>query len=346
MKDTTHKMTDISDLGEFGLIQRLTGDIMAKNSSTIKGIGDDAAVMQYEGEQIVATSDLMIEGIHFNLAYTPLKHLGYKAAVVNFSDVLAMNALPRQLIVSIAISNRFSVEALDELYDGIKYACKEYDVDLVGGDTSSSPKGMFLSATAIGSAKKGNIVFRNGAKAGDILCVTGDLGAAYAGLQLLERENEIFKSDPMIQPRLEGYDYILQRQLRPRARIDIIRFFNEEGLIPGSMIDISDGLSSEIVHLSTSSGLGCKLFEEKIPIAQETGELAGELEMESLIFALNGGEDYELLFSVSPGDFEKIKDNKDISPIGHFTPKEQGIHLILRNGSSIELFSKGYNAFV
>jgi len=345
MSENKQQITDISELGEFGLIQRLTQDFTLRNIQSIKGIGDDAAVLAYVGEQIVVTNDLLIEGVHFNLAYTPLKHLGYKAAVVNISDILAMNAFPKQLLVSFAVSNRFGIEALEELYQGIKIACEEYGTDLVGGDTSSSQKGLFLSVTAIGSAQKDEIVYRSGAKVNDILCVTGNLGAAYMGLQLLERENRIFLQDPMIQPNLDGFDYILERQLRPRARIDIIKYLKEIRVRPTSMIDISDGLSSEIIHLCTNSGVGCMLFAEKIPIVDETSKMAAELNMEPIVCALNGGEDYELLFSISPSDYEKIKDNNEISVIGHFVPQEEGLKLVLSNVQVVDLSPKGWNAF-
>jgi thiamine-monophosphate kinase len=345
MQENNQKNTGLQEIGEFGLIQRLTNDIKLKNIQSIKGVGDDAAVLAFSGEQIVVTSDLLIEGIHFNLAYTPLLHLGYKAVVVNISDVIAMNAFPRQIIVSLAISNRFGVEAIEELYKGIKIACDDYGVDLVGGDTSSSQRGLFLSITAIGSAFKEDIVYRSGAAVNDILCVTGNLGASYIGLQLLERENKIFLEDPQIQPNLDGYDYILQRQLKPQARIDIINYFRELGIRPSSMIDISDGLSSETIHLCNSSGLGCNLFVEKIPIAPETKDMADEFNIEPVVCALNGGEDYELLFSVTPADFEKIKDNTEITAIGHFTARESGLKLILSNEQIVDLSPKGWNAF-
>lgn len=341
----TAKITELSQLGEFGLIQKLTNDIILRNIETVKGVGDDAAVLYYPGEQIVVTNDLLIEGIHFNLAYVPLKHLGYKAAIVNISDILAMNAIPKQLIVSFAVSNRFGVEALEELYLGIKTACNFYKVDIVGGDTCSSQKGLFLSVTAIGSAQKENIVYRKGAKENDILCVTGNLGAAYLGLQLLERENKIYLSDPQIQPQLEGYDYILQKQLRPEARIDIIRYFKDNNIVPTSMIDISDGLSSETIHLCNNSGIGCNIFEDKIPFAEETVLAAGEFGIEPLMCALNGGEDYELLFSVTPSDFVKIQENPLITAIGHFAGKDDSLKLVMQNGSSIELSPKGWNSF-
>jgi thiamine-monophosphate kinase len=339
------KITSLSDIGEFGLIQRLTKDFTLRNVQSIKGIGDDAAVLAYVGEQILVTNDLLIEGVHFNLAYTPIKHLGYKSAVVNISDILAMNAFPKQLLVSFAVSNRFGLEALEELYEGIRIACEEYGVDLVGGDTCSSQKGLLLSVTAIGSAQKDQVVYRGGAKINDIICVTGNLGAAYMGLQLLERENKIFQEDPLIQPQLDGYDYILERQLRPVARMDMINYLRDKGIKPSSMIDISDGLSSDAIHLCSSSGLGCKLFAEKIPIADETSKMAAELSMEPVVCALNGGEDYELLFSVSPSDYEKVQDSQDITPIGHFVSKEEGIKLVLSNIQSIDLSPKGWSAF-
>jgi thiamine-monophosphate kinase len=344
-ENNSNKITSLSELGEFGLIQRLTNDIVLKNVQSIKGVGDDAAVLEYADEQIVVTNDLLIEGIHFNLAYTPLKHLGYKSVTVNISDVLAMNACPRQVLVSFAVSNRFGIEAIDELYKGIKSACTDYQVDLVGGDTCPSSKGLFISITAIGGAKKENIVFRSGATINDVLCVTGSLGAAYMGLQLLERENAIFKADPLIQPNLDGNEYILQKQLQPQARMDIIQFFKEQGIKPTSMIDISDGLSSETLHLCKNSGLGCNLFEEKIPIAEETIKMANEFGIEPIVCALNGGEDYELLFSVSPSDYGKIQNNQEIMAIGHFTAKEEGFKLITRNGSAIDLSPKGWNGF-
>jgi thiamine-monophosphate kinase len=345
MQEQDSKKNSLEEIGEFGLIQKLTNNIKLKNIQSIKGVGDDAAVLAFSGEQIVVTNDLLVEGIHFNLAYTPLKHLGYKAVVVNVSDVIAMNAFPRQIIVSLAVSNRFGVDAIEELYEGIKIACDEYDIDLVGGDTSSSPKGLFLSITAIGSAFKEDIVYRSGAAVNDILCVTGNLGASYIGLQLLERENRIFLEDPQIQPNLVGYDYILQRQLRPQARIDIISYFREKEIKPTSMIDISDGLSSETIHLCNNSSLGCNLFAEKFPIASETKEMAEEFNIEPVVCALNGGEDYELLFSLSPADYEKVKNNSEITAIGHFTAREKGLKLILSNEQVVDLSPKGWNAF-
>ncbi|MDF1547338.1 MAG: thiamine-phosphate kinase [Bacteroidales bacterium] len=345
-KNKTDNKTELADLGEFGLIKRLTENIQLRNNQTVMGVGDDACVLEYSEEQLVVTNDLLIEGVHFDLGYTPLMHLGYKAVVVNVSDVLAMNAFPKQVLVSIAVSNRFGLEAIEELYKGIHLACKDYGVDLVGGDTSSSTKGLFLSITAIGSAPKERIVYRSGAGLNDILCVSGDLGGAYMGLQLLERENQIFRADPNIQPDLSGNDYVLQRQLRPQARIDIITFLKKQDIIPSSMIDISDGLSSEAIHLCLNSGLGCKIFEDKIPIAMETDSLAEEFGIESAVCALNGGEDYELLFSIKPADYEKIKSNPSISAIGHFTDKAEGMSVVGKNGAKIPLNAQGWNAFL
>jgi len=338
-------MIKLEDIGEFGLIEHLTKDIKIQNKETIKGIGDDSAVLVYENEKIVVTTDLLLEGIHFNLSYVPLKHLGYKAAVVNISDVIAMNAKPKQLVVSIAISNRFDVAAIDEIYKGIKLACENYGVDIVGGDTSSSQQGLIISITAIGSAKTENLVYRNGAKESDLICVSGNLGAAYMGLQLLEREKEIFKSDPNIQPDLSGYDYILQRQLKPEARYDIYKFLKENKIKPNSMIDISDGLSSEIMHICNNSQVGCLIYEEKIPIDDETKKMADEFEISTLVPVLNGGEDYELLFTVNLKDYEKIKTNKQISVIGHICKKEKGVLLHRIDNSTMNLASEGWNAF-
>jgi thiamine-monophosphate kinase len=333
------------NMGEFELIDLLTRNIKIYNRETVVGIGDDAAVLAFENEQILVTNDVLIEGIHFDLAYVPLKHLGYKAAIVNFSDVYAMNAKPKQLVVSIAVSNRFSTDMLQELYAGIKLACDNYKVDLVGGDTSSSRSGMFLSLTAIGSAPKNEIVYRNTAQKGDYICVSGDLGAAYVGLHLLKRENEIFQADPSMQPVLEGYDYILQRQLKPEARADIYQYLKQKEIIPTSMIDVSDGLSSEILHICNNSGTGCKIFENKIPIAPETESMADELGIDPTVCALNGGEDYELLFTVSQDDYEKLTAEPQISIIGHITGKDEGTNLISIGGNVMPLHAKGWNAF-
>ena len=337
------KQTNISELGEFGLIDRLTKAIKLKNESTVKGVGDDAAVLNYEGKQVVVSSDLLTEGIHFNLMYVPLKHLGYKAVVVNLSDIFAMNAVPKQITVCIAISGKFSVEAVEEIYSGIHLACEKYGVDLVGGDTTSSLTGLTISITAIGEGKKEDIVMRSGAKPNDLLCVSGDLGGAYMGLQLLERENEVFKVNQNMQPQLEGYDYILERQLKPEARGDIIAAFKRLGIKPTSMIDISDGLSSEIMHLCNNSGTGCSVFEDKIPLDLQTKKMAEELSINPLVAALNGGEDYELLFTIPLEDHEKIKNDPDFTIIGHMTEAGEGINLVTAGGSAIPLQAQGWN---
>ncbi len=341
MEDNNLKLS-IESLGEFGLIDHLTQKIALKNSSTIKGVGDDAAVLDYRNETIVVTTDLLTEGVHFNLMYVPLKHLGYKAVVVNLSDVYAMNATPKQITVSIAISKRFNLEAIEQVYEGIHLACENYGVDLVGGDTTSSLTGLTICITAIGSAPKEKLVYRSGARPNDLLCVTGDLGGAYMGLQLLERENEVFKVNPKVQPKLEGYDYILQRQLKPEARKDMVEAFGKMGIQPTSMIDISDGLSSEILHLCKNSGVGCRLYEEKIPYADQTKLLAEEFSINPIVAALNGGEDYELLFTLPLADYDKIKNDPDISIIGHMTPKDEGPMLVTTGGSLIPLQAQGW----
>ena len=337
------KHTPLSDLGEFGLIDRLTDQIRIKNASTLVGVGDDAAILNYPDKKIVVTTDLLTEGIHFNLMYVPLKHLGYKAVVVNLSDVFAMNATPRQITVSVAISSKFSLEAMEELYSGIHLACEKYGVDLIGGDTTSSLTGLTISVTAIGEAKEEELVYRSGARVNDLLCVSGDLGGAYMGLQLLERENEVFKVNPTSQPQFEGYDYILQRQLKPEARGDIKELFNTLKIKPTSMIDISDGLSSEILHLCKASKVGCKLFEEKVPLDGQTKQFAEELNINPLVAALNGGEDYELLFTVPLECYDLIKKEFDITVIGHITPETEGANLITTGGSVIPLQAQGWN---
>jgi thiamine-monophosphate kinase len=342
MKETK-RHTAISEVGEFGLIDLLTKNIKLRNASSVLGVGDDAAVLDYKNKQIVVSTDLLTEGVHFNLMYVPLKHLGYKSVVVNVSDICAMNATPKQITVSIAVSNKFSVEALEELYSGINLACEEYGVDLVGGDTTSSLTGLTISVTVLGEAEKEDLVFRSGAKPNDLLCVTGDLGGAYMGLQLLERENEVFKVNQKIQPLLEGYDYILKRQLKPEARKDMREIFKELGIKPSSMIDISDGLSSEIIHLCKASGIGCCLFEEKIPMDIQTKKMAEELNINPLVTALNGGEDYELLFTLPLEFFDKIKNDTDISIIGHITEASKGINLITTGGSEIAIQAQGWN---
>jgi thiamine-monophosphate kinase len=339
-KETTQ--TNISELGEFGLIERITKHIQLKNNSTIKGVGDDAAVLDYADKQIVVSSDLLTEGVHFNLMYVPLKHLGYKAVIVNLSDICAMNAVPKQIVVNIALSGKFSVEAVEELYSGIHLACEKYGVDLVGGDTTSSLTGLTISITVLGEVQKENVVMRSGAKPTDLLCVTGDLGGAYMGLQLLERENEVFKINENMQPQLSGFDYILERQLKPEARIDIVSAFKKLGIKPTSMIDISDGLSSEIHHLCKNSDLGCSVYEEKIPLDFQTKKMAEEMNINPLVAALNGGEDYELLFTLPLSDYDKIKNDPDFTIIGHMNEAKEGINLITGTGSAIPLIAQGW----
>ncbi len=341
--ESTKKVTQLSDLGEFGLISRLTEKVQLKNASTIIGVGDDAAVLSYPDKKIVVTTDMLTEGIHFNLMYVPLKHLGYKLVVVNLSDVYAMNATPRQITVSIAISSKFSLEAIEELYSGIHLACERYGVDLVGGDTTTSLTGLTISVTAIGEAAEDELVYRNGAKVNDLLCVSGDLGGAYMGLQLLERENEVYKVNPKAQPQFEGYDYILERQLKPEARGDIKELFDTLRIKPTSMIDISDGLSSEILHLCKNSKVGCKLFEDKVPLDMQTKKLAEEMNINPLVAALNGGEDYELLFTVPLEVYDTVKKEFDITIIGHITPESEGVNLITTGGSVIPLQAQGWN---
>ncbi|MFV0365104.1 MAG: thiamine-phosphate kinase [Mangrovibacterium sp.] len=335
--------TPISSIGEFGLIQKLTNQIEIKNPSTVKGVGDDAAILDYQGKQQVVTTDLLVEGIHFNLMYVPLRHLGYKSVMVNLSDVFAMNAVPKQITVSIAISNRFTIEAIEELYAGIYDACDKFDVDLVGGDTTSSMTGLVISITALGEVDANKAAKRDGAKVTDLICVSGDLGGAYMGLQLLERENEVFKANPNEQPQLAGYDYILQRQLSPEARGDIQQVLENLGIVPTSMIDISDGLSSELMHICTKSGVGCAVYEERIPLDNQTKAFAEELSINPLVAALNGGEDYELLFTVPITEHDKIKNDPDITIIGHITEKADGCNLITGMGSAIPLQAQGWN---
>jgi len=338
--------TELSELGEFGLIDQLTKSIKLKNKSTIKGVGDDTAVIEKnKNKYTLVTTDLLIEGVHFDLTYYPLKHLGYKAAIVNFSDIIAMNGKPEQIIIGISVSNRFSVEAIEEIYSGIFLACEKYNVDVVGGDTTSSVSGLFIAITVIGEVNKKDIIYRSTAKKGDLLCVTGDLGAAYMGLLLLEREKQVFKADPKMQPDLTGNDYILEQQLKPEIRIDIIEKLKEHNIKPTSMIDISDGLASEIMHLCRDSNLGCNLYEEKIPVDITTASVAEEFKIDPTTAALNGGEDYELLFTINQSDYEKIKDMESISVIGHMTDKSEGENLITRSGTSIQLKAQGWEAF-
>ncbi|HNZ69922.1 MAG: thiamine-phosphate kinase [Prolixibacteraceae bacterium] len=333
----------IASLGEFGLIERLTGNLVKRQGSTLKGVGDDAAVIACGDQGMVVTTDLLLEGIHFNLMYMPLKHLGYKSVVVNLSDVYAMNATPRQITVSIAISSKFTLEMVEELYQGITLACEKYGVDLVGGDTTSSLTGMMISITALGTAPLEEITYRSGARPNELLCVSGDLGGAYMGLQLLERENEVYKVNPSTQPQLEGYDYILQRQLKPEARGDIVEAFRKMEIKPTAMIDISDGLSSEIMHICKASGTGCHLYEEKIPYDQQTRDMALEFNINPLVAALNGGEDYELLFTLPLALYDKVKEDPDITVIGHMTKPEEGTILVTSGGSLIPLQAGGFN---
>ena len=336
--------TELSKLGEFGLIDHLTKNIKLRHAQTVKGVGDDAAVLRYGKKCQVVTTDLLMEGIHFNLMYSPLKHLGYKAVVVNLSDVYAMNAIPKQITVSIAISNKYTLEAVEELYEGIYLACDKYQVDFVGGDTSSSLTGMAISITALGEADPDKVVYRSGAKKNDLICVTGDLGAAYLGLQLLEREKEVFKTNPKVQPDLSGYEYILERQLKPEAQKALIESLDKAGIVPGSMIDISDGLSSELLHICKNSNAGCKIFEDKIPVNPQTAKMANEFHMEPLVAALNGGEDYEMLFTVPLEMHEAISKIENVTQIGHITNKEDGAFLIPVNGNPVELKARGWNA--
>ncbi len=336
--------TSISQLGEFGLIDHLTKRFEIGQASTIKGIGDDAAILDFKDKQAVVSTDLLIEGVHFDLAYMPLKHLGYKAVVVNVSDICAMNANPTQITVSIAVSNRFPLEALEELYAGIALAAKHYNVDVIGGDTTSSQKGLIISITAIGEARLNEIVYRNGAKENDLLVVTGDIGAAYMGLQVLEREKQVFAVNPNSQPDLDNYSYLIERQLKPEARKDIKPLLEALGVKPTAMIDISDGLSSEIIHLCKQSNVGCNLFEEKLPLDPQLINVCEEFNIDSTTVAINGGEDYELLFTIPLEDFDKIKGNPNFTPIGHMTPASEGIHLVTRANTKIPLKARGWNA--
>jgi thiamine-monophosphate kinase len=337
--------TEISSLGEFGLIEHLTKNIELQNASSIVGVGDDAAIIDHFGKQTVITTDLLVEGIHFDLMYTPLKHLGYKSVVVNLSDIYAMNATPTQITVSIAFSNRFSVEALSEFYEGIYAACEKYGVDLVGGDTSSSQKGFVISVTAIGEVAPGKYVRRDTAKKGDLICCSGDLGAAYVGLLFLEREKQIYLESPQVQPDLEGESYVIGRLLKPEARKDIIEFLEIQNIVPTSMMDISDGLSSEILHICEQSRLGCVLYEEKLPVAEEMRKAAFKFEIDPTACALSGGEDYELLFTMSQSDYEKIVLNEQISVIGYMTDADEGMKINTRGGQVHPITAQGWNAF-
>lgn len=337
------KRTEIATLGEFGLINHLTKDIKLENNSSKYGVGDDAAVLEYPDKQVLVTTDLLMEGVHFDLTYTPLKHLGYKAVMVNLSDIYAMNGTPKQITVSLALSKRFSIEDMEELYAGIKLACLQHQVDIVGGDTTSSLTGLAISITCIGEADKEKVVYRNGAKDTDLICVTGDLGAAYMGLQLLEREKAVFQGEKEVQPDFTGKEYLLERQLKPEARKDIIQKLSEMNIQPTSMMDISDGLSSELLHICTQSHTGCRIYEERIPIDFQTAVMAEEFNMNLTTCAMNGGEDYELLFTVPIADHERVSEMKDVKIIGHITKPEAGCALITRDGQEFELKAQGWN---
>ena len=345
IEDKNQQRTQLSDLGEFGLIDHLTKNFKIKHKSTIRGIGDDAAVLNFANKKIVITTDLLLEGVHFDLSYMPLKHLGYKAVIVNLSDVYAMNAKATQVTVSIAVSNRFPLEALEDLYAGIETAASIYNIDVIGGDTTSSNKGLLISVTAIGELESENEVYRSGAKPNDLLVVSGDLGAAYMGLQVLEREKEVYKVNPNSQPDLEPYTYIIERQLKPEARKDIVELLADLNVKPSSMIDISDGLSSEILHICKQSKVGCDLFEEKIPLDPQVISTCEEFNIDSTTVALNGGEDYELLFTISQDDFPKIKANPNLSVIGYIKEEKEGIHLVTRADTRIPLKAQGWKNF-
>lgn len=346
LEDKNPQLTPISALGEFGLIRHLTEKFSIVNESTKVAVGDDAAVVDAKNEKVVISSDMLVEGVHFNLGYVPLKHLGYKAVVVNLSDIAAMNAVPQQIIVSVAVSSRFPVEALEEIYQGIELACKQYRVDLVGGDTTSSTSGLIISITAVGMQKEESLVLRKGAVENDILLVTGDLGGAYLGLQILEREHQVFLANPQMQPEMNGYEYILERQLKPEARTDIREILEELEVKPTSMIDISDGLASEILHLSENSGVGIRLYEEKIPLDPQTLSTANEFGLNPTICALSGGEDYELLLTIAPSDYEKIRNHPDFTAIGHVVEKNLGNYMVLSgSGELAEITAQGWNSF-
>ncbi len=338
------KRTEIAALGEFGLIRRLTSGIELQNASTLKGVGDDAAVLDYKDKQVLVTTDLLLEGIHFDLTYVPMKHLGYKSAVVNFSDVYAMNGRPKQITVSLGISKRFSVEDLDAFYEGLKLACQVYGVDLVGGDTSASLTGFAISITCLGEGEKDKVVYRNGAKETDLICVSGDVGAAYMGLQLLEREKRVFQGEADFTPDFTGKEYLLERQLKPEARKDIVDMLEVAGIVPTAMIDISDGLSSELLHIARESNVGCRVYEERIPIDYQTAFMAEQFNMNLVTAAMNGGEDYELLFTVPLTCHEKVEAMGGIKVIGHITKPELGRCLIGRDGGEVELKAQGWNS--
>ena len=346
LKGKNEQRTSLSELGEFGLIKHVTDSIKLIHKSSVKGVGDDAAVLQFDKKQVLVTTDLLVEGIHFDLSYMPLKHLGYKAVMVNLSDIYAMNGLATQITVSIAVSNRFPLEAIEELYAGIHLACATYKVDLVGGDTTSSTKGLLISITAIGEANAKDIVYRSGAKPNDLLVVSGDLGAAYLGLQVLEREKQVFQVNPNAQPDLDNYTYLIERQLKPEARKDILKLLKELKVTPTAMIDISDGLSSEIIHICQQSKVGCNLYEDKIPLDPQVISTCEEFNIDSTTVALSGGEDYELLFTIDTADYPKIKANPNLTVIGHITTPDEGMHLVTRAGQKIALTAQGWNALL
>ena len=337
--------TELSSLGEFKLIERLNKDNKIQNQSTITGIGDDAAVLDYKEKQILVSTDTMAEGVHFDMVYTPLKHLGYKAAVSNFSDIYAMNSTPKQITVALSVSNRYSVEALEELYSGIRLACDKYGVDIVGGDTTSSASGMVITVTVLGEGEKDKITLRSTAKENDLICVSGDLGAAYAGLLVLQREKAVWMKDPKLQPELNDYDYVLERHLKPEARKRIIDFFAKNSIVPTSMIDISDGLASEILHICNDSGKGCEIYMEKLPIDYQTSRTLEEFKIPAETGALNGGEDYELLFTIDQKDYGKIKDNADIHIIGYIKEKNAGCKLVTPQNTTIDIKAQGWNHY-
>ena len=346
-ENKNQELTPISTLGEFGLIKHLTQFFPVENISTELGVGDDAAIINAEGKKVLVSTDMFTEGVHFNLGYTPLKHLGYKVVVAGISDIAAMNAVPTQIMISVAVSNRFPVEALEEIYAGVQLACRRYKVDLVGGDTTSSQTGLVINVTAVGLESSENIINRNGVKPNDLLVVTGDLGGAYMGLQILEREHSVYLKNPNMQPEMEGYDYILERQLKPEARTDIKGILEELGVKPTSMIDVSDGLASEVLHLSDKSKVGFRIYEEKIPMDELTISTADEFNLNPVMTALNGGEDYELLFTISQSDFDKIKNNPDFTIIGHAVEEEQGNYLVLRGSNELaELTAQGWDAYL
>ncbi|KAA5538124.1 thiamine-phosphate kinase [Paenimyroides baculatum] len=344
LEDKDQSKTSLAQLGEFGLINHITKNFSIQQESTIKAIGDDAAVLDFKSKKAIVSTDLLVEGVHFDLSYMPLKHLGYKAVVVNVSDICAMNATPTQVTVSIAVSNRFPLEAIEELYEGIRLACDFYKVDLIGGDTTSSTTGLLISVTALGEATEEEITYRSGAQENDLLVVSGDIGSAYMGLQVLEREKQVFLVNPQNQPNLEDYSYIIERQLKPEARNDIKDLLQKLDVKPTSMIDVSDGISSEIMHICKASNVGCNLYEDKLPLDPQLINVCEEFNLDSTTIAINGGEDYELLFTVSMNDFEKIKGNPNLSIIGHMTIEKEGIHLITRENTKLPLKARGWNA--